>query len=81
MEELEKLRKRLRWTQEKLGQFLGYTGRAPVSNIETGKDNPGGAVRRLIELLKLYGADAPKLWDKQWARKIKKLFKDEDGDG
>lgn len=50
-ERIRALRKRLRWNQTELATALGYERQASVSDLETGKMEPSGAVAVLLDLI------------------------------
>jgi len=80
--QIKALRTRLKWSQEKLAEFLGYAGREAVSNVEGDKKGVSGSKLRLLALLKLYGKNAGRLWDARYKKQIKEALKGEpDGEG
>jgi len=76
--QIRNLRQRLHWSQQQLADYLGYGDRGAVSNIENGKREASEAKRRLLELLRLYRGDAPGLWDRDKAKRIKRILKEND---
>jgi len=77
--QIKNLRKRLRWSQQKLAEYLNYGkgGRGTVSNIERGTYGIGGSALKLLHLAKRFGKDVLKLWDKRYEKQIKEALKGE----
>lgn len=47
-EQIRQARQSLGLDQKQMAEMLGYNASARVSDIETGKRNPGGAIVRLL---------------------------------
>lgn len=60
-----------------VNRFFGFTSESGSQHVaETGKAN--GPTRRLIELLKLYGSHAPRLWEAGVAKRVKQILNKEE---
>ena len=79
-EQIKKLRERLGWSQQRLADYLGWSekgGRGTISNAESDTYGVGGSTLRLLQLLRLYGRHAGRLWDRRYRKQIKEAIKGE----
>lgn len=58
-ERIRALRLRLDWTQAKMGTTLGYSRPSSVSDLETGKQEPSGSVKVILQILHEHGRIPP----------------------
>ncbi len=81
--QIKALRTRLKWSQQKLSEFLGTGegGRGTVSHVENGERGVSGSKLRLLALLRLYGKNAGRLWDARYVKTVKRILKGEPDDG
>ncbi|MEM6286612.1 MAG: hypothetical protein AAF845_05605 [Bacteroidota bacterium] len=50
-DQIKALRKRLRASQELFAEWLGYSRRQSVGELESGEITPSGSVRKLLDII------------------------------